>query len=185
MPVRVPQPPPHVRRRLRRDAAVRRLLRQPPPGPPAPPLPVHAAGLADVRSELSLAEVAPAPASWRYVSSGDRAVEVGALERRAAVGEDRFSSAIGAALAAARRDARAAAGDFEARLLRVSAVRLFAVWLHATDAEDLLVPLEGASAGLESGRVYAAGEFGRALARAAERVEHLYAEAERPDELGS
>jgi hypothetical protein len=162
----------------------------------APPLmaqPIFTAGLrALAASEGDVEQVTEAPSSWRYASElggAPRAfefvTEVGAESEHAArVGDDQFTPAIRQALAAAQDDPRVRADDFEARLLRVPALKLLAVWLHAAGAEDLFAPVAPTAVEAAPGELYSADDFRGRLREAASRVLSQYESAERPDELG-
>jgi len=89
------------------------------------------------------------------------------------------------ALAIADQDPRVGRHDYEARLYRVPALGLLAVWLHTDAALDLFVPLGRTPPGLDPNRVYADGEFMTQVREAASRAGAAYEEAEAPDELGS
>lgn len=155
--------------------------------------PVFTAGLdAIVESDGDVERVAEAPTSWRYASDLGGAPRVfelvteGRAERTRAtrVGDDRFTPAIRDALAAADDDLRVRASDFEARLLRVPALKLLAVWLHAVGTDDLFVPVVPTAVDAAPGELYDADNFRSRLRQAASRTLSLYEEAERPDELG-
>jgi hypothetical protein len=85
----------------------------------------------------------------------------------------------------ARADPRVGERDYEARLFRVPALSLLALWLHADGAPDLFVALGRSEADVEQGRVYDHDEFLAAVRGAAEGRLSAYDDAERPDELGS
>ena len=89
------------------------------------------------------------------------------------------------ALAVADQDPRVGRPDYEARLYRVPALSLLAVWLHNAAALDLFVPIGRTPAGLEPNRVYEDGEFMTQVREAATQAGAAYEEAEAPDELGS
>jgi hypothetical protein len=159
--------------------------------PPAQP--VFTAGLeALVASDGDVERVAETPTSWRYASElggGSRAVvfvtEGRAGEARATrMGDDRFTKPIGEALAVAQGDSRVSAGDFEARLLRVPALKLLAVWLHAAGTEDIFVPVVPTAVDAAPGRLYDAPDFRSRLREASFRTLTLYEQADRPNELG-
>jgi hypothetical protein len=155
--------------------------------------PVFTAGLdAIVTNNGDIERVAEAPTSWRYISElggAPRAFELVTEERAGksratSVGDDRFTTAIHEALAAAQDDPRVSAADFEARLLRVPALKLLAVWLHAVGTEDLFVPVVPTAVDATPGHLYKADDFRSRLREAASRTLLLYEQAERPDELG-
>ena len=155
--------------------------------------PVFSAGLeAIVESEGDVERVAKTPTSWRYASELGGAARVFELvtegragrARATRVGDDRFTAAIRIALSVAQDDPRVLADDFEARLLRVPALKLLAVWLHAIDTEDLFVPVAPTAVDAAPGELYDADDFRSRLHEAAFRTLSLYEEAEQPDELG-
>ncbi|MEK6273084.1 MAG: hypothetical protein AABM42_10625 [Actinomycetota bacterium] len=155
--------------------------------------PVFTAGLdAIVESGGDVERVAEAPTSWRYASELGGAPRVYELvsevkagrTRATRVGDDQFTPAIRDALAAAQDDPRVRTEDFEARLLRVPALKLLAVWLHAIGTEDLYVPVVPTAVDAAPGELYGADDFRSRLREAASRTLSLYEEAERPDELG-
>ena len=163
-------------------------------GAPAPGAqPVFTAGLdALVEHDGNVGRVARAPTSWRYASEFGGSPRVFELATRGAagkarttrVGDDRFTPAIRRALTAAQDDPRVRAGDFEARLLRVPALKLLAIWLHGTGTNDLFVPVAPTAVDASPGRLYDADDFRSRLHEAASRTLSHYADAERPDELG-
>lgn len=156
-----------------------------------PAQPVYTVGLEDLRA-IGVAEdsVSEAP-SWRY-SRFDAAGRPEVLELRGqaapgpvAAGDDRFGPMIREALAVAGQDPRVAEQDYEARLFRVPALTLLALWLHSPVSVDLFVPVGPPPPGLERGRVYDDHEFTAALTGAAEDTRATYEQAENTDELGS
>jgi hypothetical protein len=180
MPIRFPDPPPAAA--VGTDPV------------PLPPQPVFTVGLDDLlgleeRPEAAQS-VSTAP-TWRQsrFGSGGRAeasevrgeAEPGAV----ATGNDRFSPMIREALAIAGEDPRVREHDYEARLYRVPALTLLALWLHAVDAFDLFVPIGRPVGELEPNRVYDDGEFMSLLRATAERMNALYDAADDADELGS
>ncbi|HEX8207941.1 MAG TPA: hypothetical protein VF587_17890 [Solirubrobacteraceae bacterium] len=197
MAIRFPEPPDDVARAARPErpggGAGAFGFDAPAPGgaPAVPPHQVFTAGLdqltAAERPEMSLA----AEPTWR-VSTLDREGRPAAAEMRpdelggapASVGEDRFGPAIQEALTVAGGDARVQGADYEARLFRVPALKVLALWLHDEQHPDLFVPLEQA-AGVTPHRVYDHEAFMAALRGAAEGQLAHYRDAERPDELGS
>lgn len=155
--------------------------------------PVFTTGLnAIVDGDGDVERVAEAPTSWRYAAElggASHAFELTTEGRPgkapvARVGDDRFTTAIRDALADAQGDPRVKADDFEARLLRVPALKLLAVWLHTIGTEDLFVPLGPTAVDAAPGRLYDANDFQSRLRDAASRTLLLYEQAERPDELG-
>ena len=156
-----------------------------------PPQPVYTVGL-DALGATGLAdETTSTPPSWRvsrFDSSGrSEVVELphGAGEQPVSAGDDRFGPLIREALAVAGEDDRVEAGDYEARLYRVPALTLLALWLHSPTAVDLFVPIGPAPPGLERNRLYADPDFTGAVNEAAVSLRRTYDDAENSDELGS
>jgi len=191
MPISFPQPPPSVL-----DA----LGARPEPGfrgsPPVSAQPVFTVGLDEVLEAGGGAEaersVSAAP-TWRY-SRFDASGQPEVLElpeedagrgAPAAAGDDRFGPMIREALAVADQDPRVGQHDYEARLYRVPALSLLAVWLHTASALDLFVPIGRTPEGLEPNRVYDDSDFMTQLRQAATKAGSAYEEADAPDELGS
>ena len=190
MPIRFPTPPPPVM-----DA----LGARPEPGfrgsSPVPAQPVFTVGLDEVLRAEGGAEAArsvSAAPTWRYSrfdASGQPEVlelaEEDVARGAAAAGDDRFGPMIREALAVADQDPRVGRHDYEARLYRVPALSLLAVWLHTDAALDLFVPIGRPPPGLEPNRVYDDGEFMTQVREAARLAGAAYEQAEAPDELGS
>lgn len=161
---------------------------------PVPPQPVFTVGLDELlaaESGREAAQTASEPPTWRRsrFGAGGQAeaseVREGADSGAFASGNDRFSPMIREAVAVASEDSRTGERDYEARLYRVPALSLLALWLHAEDADDLFVPLGRPVGDLEPNRVYDDGEFMAGARAAAERISAHYDEAEETDELGS
>ena len=180
MPIRFPEPPPAAATGA--DPV------------PVPPQPVFTVGLDELLAAergLDATESASAPPTWRRTrfAAGGRAEasEVGgeAGAGALATGNDRFSPMIREALAIASEDSRTGDRDFEARLYRVPALSLLALWLHAEGASDLFVPLGRPVGELQPNHVYDDGEFTASVRAAAERIAAQYDEADEADELGS
>jgi hypothetical protein len=180
MPIRFPEPPPAAA--VGADPV------------PLPPQPVFTVGLDDLLGPEARPEAAQsvsAAPTWRQsrFGSGGRpeASEVrGEAEPGAvATGNDRFSPMIREALAIAGEDARVRDHNYEARLYRVPALSLLALWLHATEAHDLFVPVGRPVGELEPNRVYDDGDFVSLLRAAAEQMNALYDQADDAAELGS
>jgi len=133
------------------------------------------------------------PVGWRALLEEDRrvvaAVELpGAEAGRAGalVNRGPFVDSTVNALTTAEGHERVASEKFELRLLRLNALYLLALWLHAAESgTDLFIPLEPAPAPLEAGRVYESSGFEAELSELARAVASSYGAAERPDELGS
>ena len=175
MPIRFPSPP---------EAA--------PAGEGAlPPQPVYTVGLDELGATGMAEESATAAPSWR-VSRFDAAgrsevVELspGAAAAPVSAGDDRFGPLIREALAVAGQDERVTDGDYEARLYRVPALTLLALWLHSPESVDLFVPVGPAPPGLERNRLYEDPDFTAAVNEAAAGLREAYDAAENADELGS
>ncbi len=188
MPIRYPTPPPPVLDALgaRPEAGFRGAA-------PVPAQPVFTVGLEEVLEEGAEAERSVStPPTWRlsrFDSAGQPQVlelpEEDAGRGSAAAGDDRFGPMIREALAVADQDPRVGRHDYDARLYRVPALSLLAVWLHTAAALDLFVPIGRTPPGLEPNRVYDDGEFMTQVRRAANQVRGAYDEADAPDELGS
>jgi hypothetical protein len=131
------------------------------------------------------------PAHWRvsgFTAAGRPHVKEVAEDPSGAgvaSGDDRFSPLIREALAVAADDSRVGDGSYEARLFRVPAVSLLALWLHGTARNLFVVIGRSPTTELEANHVYDEDLFISALRSAAERTLGAYREAERPDELGS
>lgn len=156
-------------------------------GPPAQP--IFTAGLtALAESGGDLERAAEAPTSWRFSSEAGGAVEIPTAEGEGAeptvLADDPFASEVAAALRHAERDWRVSSSEFDARLLRVPALKLLAIWLRGASSEDLFVPLAAPGTDATTGEIYAAGEFGARVAELASETLAHYAEAEDPDALG-
>ena len=130
---------------------------------------------------------------WRALLEEDKrvvaAVELPAAEAERAsalVNRGPFVDSTVTALTTAERHERVASEKFELRLLRVNALYLLALWLHAAEAgTDLFIPLEPAPAPLEADTVYESSGFEAELSELARTVASAYEAGERPDELGS
>lgn len=88
-----------------------------------------------------------------------------------------FAASTAAAIRALEDDPALRGRDLELRLLRVSALHLVALWLHAggAPADDLLVPLDPAPSGLDAGRLYGPGDVLAVLrTRAVAQARHPY-----------
>ena len=130
---------------------------------------------------------------WRALLEEDKqvvaAVELPGAEpgkTGALVNRGPFVDSTVAALTAAERDERVASDRVELRLLRVDALYLLALWLHAAETEtDLFAPLAPAPNPLRAETAYERTELETELSEMARSVASLYQAAERPDELGS
>ena len=99
--------------------------------------------------------------------------------------EGQFVRSTAEGLRAAETLAPVQEAAYELRLLRVPALYLVALWLHATEREDLFLALEPAPAPFEPGRPYTATEFSELAAGLAREALKAQRAAERPDELGA
>jgi hypothetical protein len=130
---------------------------------------------------------------WRVLLEEDErviaAVELPGAEpgkAGAVVNRGAFAESTVTALATAERHERVASERVELRLLRVNALYLLALWLHAAEPEnDLFVPLAPAPAPLSPQTTYERTEFEAELSEMARSVMSAYQAAERPGELGS
>jgi hypothetical protein len=202
MPIRFPDPPQQIAEAIeqRRPPTSRGPLRRmrerggASEGAPVPAQPVFTVGLDDLLegdggggAERSVT----APPTWRYsrFDVGGRAEVLELAERtgggEVAAGDDRFGPLIREALAVADQDPRVREHDYEARLFRVPALNLLALWLHADSSLDLFVPVGRPAPGLDRNRIYQDEEFMSAVRSAAEQTRAAYDEADNPEELGS
>jgi hypothetical protein len=188
MPIRFPEPPRRVleAQEERPGAAAEAAV-------PLPAQPVFTVGLDELTAagEAAAGESVSAAPTWRY-SRFDSAGRPEVLELpehgdagAVAAGDDRFGPMIREALAVADQDRRAGEHDYEARLFRVPALSLLALWLHTAEALDLFVPVGPPPPALEPNRVYDDEEFMPAVRAAAERVSAAYGDADDAGELGS
>jgi hypothetical protein len=175
MPIRFPAPP---------DAA-------PAAEGALPPQPVYTVGLDELGATGVAGESAGGAPSWR-VSRFDAAGRSEVVELRegapgepVSAGDDRFGPLIREALAVAGEDDRVEGQDYEARLYRVPALTLLALWLHSPVSVDLFVPIGPAPPGLERNRLYEDPDFTAAVNEAATSLRGTYDAAENTDELGS
>ena len=189
MPIEFPQPPERVADEARPPREVRPRERGLGHPAPVPPQPIFTSGLEDVLAADGVERSISGPTHWRvstFAAGGSPQVkEVPDDPARlgTATGDDRFSPQIREALAVASEDPRVGEGTFEARLFRLPAVSVMALWLHSA-SQSLFVPI-GAAAGLEPNRVYDEQAFLAALRGTAEQTLSAYRDAENPDELGS
>jgi hypothetical protein len=156
-----------------------------------PPQPVYTVGLDELGATGVAEESATRPPSWRVsrfdADGRSEVVEVreDATAPPVSAGDDRFGPLIREALGVAGEDDRVEAGDYEARLYRVPALTLLALWLHSPTSVDLFVPVGPAPPGLERNRVYEDPDFTAAVNDAAASQREAYDAAENTDELGS
>jgi hypothetical protein len=136
---------------------------------------VYGANSSDVIAGSVLA--AAVAESWRYlvIRSDDEAVaavevtaDAGGAAQLAHINEGRF---VGATVDAIRRAEEIAAGDprdYELRLLRIPSLYVYALWLHADDA-DQLIPFDPAPSVLRANDAYDETAFIAALRPLAEQ----------------
>ena len=130
---------------------------------------------------------------WRVLLEEDKrvvaAVELPGTEpgkAGALVNRGAFAQSTVAALNTAERHERVGSQRVELRLLRVNALYLLVLWLHAANGEDdVFVPLAPTPAPLRAETVYERKELEAELSEMARSVAESYRDAERPDELGS
>jgi hypothetical protein len=130
---------------------------------------------------------------WRALLEEDgrvvAAVEVPTAHRGAAgalVNRGPFAPSTVAALTTAERHELVASDRVELRLLRVNALYVVALWLHAAEtAADVFVPLAPAPAPLRAETAYESASFEKELSEMARPLLSAYQAADRPDELGS
>jgi len=152
---------------------------------------VFTVGLDALAGEASLADKA-SPTGWRFLVE-EAAEPVAAAEVHDATGaavpaqitEGQFVRSTADGLRAAEALPAVEESAFELRLLRVPALNLVALWLHAADSDDLFVPLEPAPAPFEAHRSYPEPEFAEVAAELASSSLERHRTAERPDELGA
>jgi len=138
----------------------------------ASPHAVHNLGLADVAKPGRLAD-APMTA-WRYlveeagatVASAEVGVDArGAVRGLDHVNEGPFVKGTAAAQKAAAKLPQVRDGKVEARVIRIPALYVMALWLKDLDGDDdVVVPMAPAPPFLEANRPYTEREFLRAVA---------------------
>jgi len=129
--------------------------------------------------------------SWRYLLVQDDApiaeaeLSVGASGARGAKGtrakplqflgltHGPFTAATVEALHAAERMPKVAAADYDLRLLKIPAVYLAALWLHA-DNDDILIPMGNPPAGLKQNRPYTEKAVIKALQPVVEQTKQFH-----------
>jgi hypothetical protein len=130
---------------------------------------------------------------WRALLEEDgrvvAAVEVPTAQRGpagAVVNRGSFAQSTLTALATAERQELVASERVELRLLRVNALYVVALWLHAAEAgADIFVPLAPAPAPLRAETAYESAPFEKEVSELARSVLSTYRAADRPDEAGS
>lgn len=141
----------------------------------AAPLAVHNLRLSDLEKPGRLAD-APMTA-WRYlveeagatVASAEVSVDAnGAVRGFDHLNEGPYVKATAAAQKAAAKLPQVRDGRVEARIVRIPALYVMALWLKDLDGDaDLVVPMAPAPPYLEANRPYTEGEFLKALAEPA------------------
>lgn len=140
--------------------------------------PVYNLGLQDVVGNKKPSEVSVN--AWRFIVRAAPAAEPAAAETLTVgpSGQAEFSSVnagpfVGgteAAFAALTRDPALAQGDWEARLLRIPALYLFAIWVHSKqNGEDRFRPVQPAPSFVDPNRTYTWAEFQAAIKPAAQQ----------------
>jgi hypothetical protein len=196
VPIETPQPPEDALEAVRQSMARRapRGGRGRRGGVPSTtvscPQRVYTVGLETLTGSTTIEGTAWAT-GWRFlVEEATEPVAAAEVQDRtgaavpAELTEGPFVRSTAEGLRAAETLAPVQESTFELRLLRVPAVHLVSLWLHATDRDDLFVPLEPAPASFEAGRSYPEAEFMELATSLARQTLELQREAERPDELG-
>jgi hypothetical protein len=178
MAIRFPEPPAGITEGVAAEGAL-------------PAQQVFTVGLEDLRAAGMAEESVSAEPSWRYSTfdpagrSQVQEIRGGTAQAPVATGDDRFGPMIREALAVAGEDPRVDERDYEARLFRVPALTLLALWLHSPTSVDLFVPVGPPPPGLERNRIYEDPDFTSAVSGEAKGTLDTYREADNPDELGS
>jgi hypothetical protein len=199
MPIETPQPPDDALEAVRASVArrsTRRRLRgrfgaAGPAASVSAPQRVFTVGLDALAGHSGVEDMAR-PTGWRFlveeakepVAAAEVHDETGATVP-AQLTEGQFVRSTADGLRAAEAHPSVEEAAFELRLLRVPALNLVALWLHAADSEDLFVPLEPAPAPFEARRPYPEREFAELSADLANRSLAQQRAAERPEELGA
>jgi hypothetical protein len=132
---------------------------------PTAPHEVFSLGLSDLVGPDPLA--ATRATGWRYLLAQDNQIVASAETVGGQAGGQRFShfnsgpfvASTAAALDTVDGLAATDPASFELRLLHVQALHTMALWLHGDGADDLLVPLAPAPAGVEPNRAYPAADL--------------------------
>jgi HAMP domain-containing protein len=196
MPIETPQPPQDALEAVRQSVARREPRRRrgrrggAPPTSVSAPQRVYTVGLEALANSKTI-EASARATGWRFlVEEATEPVAAAEVQdqTRAAVPaeltEGPFVCSTADGLRAAETLAPVQESAFELRLLRVPALHLVALWLHATDRDDLFMPLEPAPPPFEARHSYPEPEFGELATSLARQTLELQREAERPDELG-
>jgi len=200
MPIETPDPPDDVLEAVRQSMARRaprpgRLRRAPDAAAPAAtvsaPQRIFTVDL-DTLAHAERVEDTARATGWRFlVEEATEPVATAEVQDTtgaalpAQLTEGQFVRSTAEGLRAAETLAPVEEVAFELRLVRVPALYLVALWLHATEREDLFLPLEPAPAPFEPGRAYAEPEFAELAAGLARQALEAQRAAERPDELGA
>ncbi len=197
MPINPPEPPSDAIEAVRQTVSRRRSGE----GPPAPEVPVaptsvsatqrvFTTGLEALIGADAIEEIAEAT-GWRFlVEEGREPVAAAEVQDRTRAGvpaqvtEGPFVRSTAEGLRAAEALEPVQEADFELRLLRVPALNLVALWLHAQGIDDLFVPLEPSPHPFRAEHSYPEREFAELAAGLARQALDLQTDAERPEELG-
>jgi len=138
---------------------------------------VYTLGLTDLTNGHGLGNARPT--GWEYLVEHDRSVVASAEVAMEGVKGSALSPQLTKgpyvqsekqALAAAERLDQVRRGSFEARLLRIPALYVLALWLRDTEGDaDIILPLAPAPAELDTSRTYTPEEFTRTLQESARR----------------
>lgn len=145
---------------------------------PTMPHEVYVLGLRDVLSGRLPDNFRPS--GWRYilqaggsaVSSAETQATGGATQQFSEFNSGPYVAATVQTLDRMASLPQIRGKNLTARLLRIPALHLTALWLHGED-EDVFVPLEPAPSGVEANRQYQASELFAALRREAETLVHI------------
>ncbi len=139
------------------------------------PHPVYNLGLRDVVDDHPPSE--DSDTGWRYlVDVGAGPVAAAEIATTAESTEPRFASlnqgpfVVATVEALPLAEAGGGPGQYSMRLLRIPALYVLALWLHAEDqGEDVFIPLSPAPDSLDPGNEYTWGEFRERLLPAAQQ----------------
>ena len=127
------------------------------------------------------------PFGWRFLASAlpDAAIEVVATENGhefALINRGPFVAGTRAALARAEAHPEVAGGEYRPTVLRVPALYVMALWLHASGGDgDLIFPIAPAPAELDVGRAWRLDDFQATLRELAQRLSSSRGETGGPD----
>jgi hypothetical protein len=202
MAIRAPEPPDEALEAVRESVArrapsggatrVRRMFGRGPAEPTvSAPQRVFTVGLDSLAGGRAIEEAAE-PTGWRFlVEEGEEPVAAAEVQDQtgaavpAQVSEGAFVRSTAEGLRAAEELPPVQETGFELRLLRVPAIYLNSLWLHAPDRPDLFVPLDPAPPGLEAGASYEEPRFAEIAAGLAREALEAHQAADRPGELGA